>query len=192
MRTHLLILLSAIGLLLASQFSTPAVEEQKESPKFAVIDINKVLENSAPLQRGLEGLQKENEAQEERVERSRAKIETLREELSYVQPTSSEYASIDEQIVEAEAELAQTMKTWENKRQRREAKLYHDAYADIHTRVDRFALRYGVRLVVNYDSHEIDKSVPEDVMSALSRDVVFHRRLDITSHIINERTEPFK
>lgn len=67
---------------------------------------------------------------------------------------------------------------------KRAARLYHQAHKEIRVRVEEFAERNGIDLVLDFDSSNVDIDDPEEIMQRLTDRVVYQARLNITEHVI--------
>lgn len=67
---------------------------------------------------------------------------------------------------------------------KRKAKLYRQAHNEIRVRVEEFAQRHKIDLVLNFDSSDVEGDDPERIMNRLTDQVVYQARLNITEHVI--------
>ena len=62
----------------------------------------------------------------------------------------------------------------------REARVYFDTYQEMQAVVETLAKKYGLSLVLRFDSETIDPNNRNEVIKGVNRAVVFHRELDLT------------
>jgi hypothetical protein len=67
-----------------------------------------------------------------------------------------------------------------------EAKVYFRAYEEVEAQIRSFAERYGIDLVLQFSTTEIDPSKPDTVIRGLNRQVVYQRSLNITEYVLKE------
>ncbi len=72
----------------------------------------------------------------------------------------------------------------------REARIYYDTYSQMQSVVAAAAEKYGISLVVRFDSQPIDASNRGEVVKGVNRNVVFQKNLDLTSMVIERMGAP--
>ena len=69
---------------------------------------------------------------------------------------------------------------------KREAKIYYDTYVKMQNVVGSLANKFGITLVLRFDSAEIDPENRGEVIKGVNRQVVYHHKLDLTKMVINQ------
>jgi Skp family chaperone for outer membrane proteins len=152
----------------------------------AVLDVAKVFEKNTRFQSRLEEIK--NEAAQ-----ITAKLETDQESLRQqakllpetFKPGSDEFrqkeAELEQQLVALRSEGRQANTDLLN----REAKIYYDTYVEMHQVVTSLSAKWGISLVIRFDSSAVDATNRTDVVKAVNRAVVFQKDLDLTDYVVD-------
>jgi Skp family chaperone for outer membrane proteins len=153
--------------------------------RVAVIDIGYIFRNHTRFKDAMENIKQDYENFEKYVREQQATLGQKTEKLKATPTGSSEFARLEEEIAEAGTKLRLDMGRKQKERIEREAEVYYNAYSEIEWHVQRFADRYGIDLVVRFNSEKMDPGKPESVLQGINKFVVFNRGLDISNNILN-------
>jgi Skp family chaperone for outer membrane proteins len=178
----LLIGVASLPVPAVAQSGQPAA--RRGTPSIAVIDVGYLFKNYKLFSNTMDDIKKRFEEFEAEARDRQDKIRQMAERLKAAPAGSQEYRNLEEQIADATTKLRLDMGRKQKERVEDEAKIYHNAYKRVEWEVQRFADRYGIDLVVRFNSEQMDPSKPESVLQGINRFVVFHRGLNITDQIV--------
>jgi outer membrane protein len=165
-----------------SQPSAPAAR----GTTVAVIDIKHIFENYIPFKNAMDDIKKDYDAFETQVRGLEANLRKDIERLKGMPPGTNEYKALEQQVATTRTQVQLDINNRQKERVEEEAKVYHRANQELVAAVQQFAHRYGIDLVLQYSSAEIDPSKPDTVIRGLNRMVVYHNGLQITDQILQE------
>jgi len=152
----------------------------------AVIDIGFVFKNAARFKQAMEEIKADDEAFAAEATKRRDALTAAIDNLQRMQKGGPEYQHLEEQVANDQTKLRLDMARNQKERVEREAKVYFNAYKEIEEHVNQFANRYGIDLVLRFNSEEMDPTKPESVLNGINRFVVFQKQLNITGAILDE------
>jgi Skp family chaperone for outer membrane proteins len=152
----------------------------------AVIDVGYIFRNLERFKLAREDINGDAAQFQEEIRDRRAGLAQKAEQLKTTPAGTPQYTQLEEQLANADTQLRLDMARKQKERVEKEAKIYFNAYKEIEEEVRRFADRYGIDLVVRFNSENMDISKPETVLQGINRFVVFQRSLNITNHILDE------
>jgi Skp family chaperone for outer membrane proteins len=166
--------------------TTPA----KRGTSVAVIDINYLFDHYDSFQKAMEEVQADIKSLETYLRDERQKLLKKAEQIKSISGNSPQYANLEEEIASTQTKL-----NLEAGRRRKaildkEAKIYYNAYRQVERHITAFADRYGIDLVMRFQSEPMDLNERESVLKSINRMVVFQRNLNITEHILQELNRP--
>jgi Skp family chaperone for outer membrane proteins len=156
----------------------------------AVIDVSHVLKNHQRFKQTMDGIKKEIEAFEQRLQDDRATIASKSDQLKELGVGSARYKALEEEIARLHTQFRLETSRKRKEILEREASVFHNAYREIEEQVTAFANQYGIDLVLRFQSESVDPTKRESVYREVNRGVVFQRKLDITQHILDELNRP--
>jgi Skp family chaperone for outer membrane proteins len=165
-----------------AQAGQPAA--RRSSPSIAVIDIGHLFKNYTLFSKAMEDIKADFEQFEKEARERQDQIRKMAENLKATPAGSPEYRNLEEQIAAATTQLRLDMGRKQKERVEEEAKIYFNAYRRVEWEVQKFADRFGIDLVVRFNSEQMDPSKPESVLQGINRFVVYHRSLNITDQIL--------
>jgi Skp family chaperone for outer membrane proteins len=177
--------LSVLSLLHAGLTPAPAVAQQREASRIAVIDIKYILENHVRFKQSMEGLKARFEKAGKELNAERMQIVEMEKRLLELKPSTVDYNRLDEQINRAKAEW--TLKANKHKKEIRnsEAQILWNVYYEIKTETKRYCETNGIGLVIQFNGEPIDSKQPQNVVQGISRPIVYNApSLDITPRIL--------
>ena len=152
----------------------------------AVIDVGFIFKNATRFKQSMNDLKRDDEAFKKEVQNRTDALTAQVKKLDGTQRGSAEYKFLEEQIAADQTKLRLDIARKQKARIEKEAKIYFNAYRDIEFHVERFASRYGIDLVLRFNSEPMDPSKPESVLTGINRLVVFEKDLNITGSILGE------
>ncbi len=166
------------------QAQTPRAPNGPSSTVVAVLDVKKVFDNHPQFKQQVEGIKREVEAFEQELEEHRVQMTREVEALKLFKPGSPEYKQKEKALAQQESNLRLRAQLKRKEVLEKEAKLYYETYQHIVSVVGEIADRYGIGLVLRYDSEEVDGSDRAEILRNVNRSVVFQRNLDLTNMVI--------
>jgi hypothetical protein len=130
------------------------------------------------MKRDLQEVERQFRQETERI------TKMVQEELNHWKPGSAEYNAAEEKITRARADLNTEMALKKKEFMLREAQIYYDVYDEIVKATADFCSRYGINLVLRYNSEPIEPQNAASVMKGVNRNVVFQRSVNITYDIL--------
>lgn len=185
------VLCVGVGLLLAQGRSpTPPPPSTGTQPaaggvNVVVIDIGYIFRNFQRFKTQMEAIKQEYDQFETHVRQQRDLMTKKAEQLKALPAGSPEYAALEEQLADFQTKMRLEISRKQKERMEQEAKIYYNAYKEIEMRVNQFADQYRIDLVLRFSSDEMDVSKPESILQGINRNVIFHRSLNITNHILD-------
>ncbi len=164
----------------------PSAPRAGTPPNIAVIDIGYIFKNHERFKNSLETIKKDFEDFEKYVRDQQQQLAAKAEELKSKPAGSPEYRQLEEQIADMTTKLRLEMGRKQKDRVDQEAKVYFNAYKEIEWYVQRFADRYGIDLVVRFNSEDMDPNKPDSVLQGINKFIVYNRGLDISNQILGE------
>ncbi len=159
---------------------------QQSAPSVVVIDISKVFKEHIRFKQQLEVMKTDVEGFEGYIRQERKRLTDKAEEVKRYNPGSPEYKRIEEEMARITSDLQVQTQLKRNEFMDREAKIYYNTYVEVSKLVQDFAMRSGIRLVLRYNSEEIDPTKRDSVLAGVNNAIVFQYKLDITDLIISE------
>ncbi len=170
-------------------FFTPRptlAQQGSASSPVAVVDLNKVFEAHGAFKSNLEAVQKQIKTADRDFQAKQQELKARSAELSELDPLSVRYRQLEAQLAQQAANLNVQARQTKKEFMQQEATQYHAAYQEIVDAVRLVADKYDIRLVLRYDSSEIDPENPQSVAMGMTRSVLVQRNLDITQFVIQE------
>lgn len=162
-----------------------AATQQASAGRVAVIDMARVFKFHTRFNADMEAIKAEVAAFEKELNDQRKSLIAQRDSLSSFKPGTPEYKRTEEAMARSASDLQVKAELKRKDILDREAKLYHGAYKEIVASVTELAQRYGITLVLRYESEAIDPQDRGSVLKGVNREVVFQRNLDLTSHVLD-------
>lgn len=178
--------LCALIALTAIATPTAAVAQaaaQAAGTRVAVIDISYIFKNHPGFKAKMERMKTDVQGFEALLRQRGEQMKALQGQLQQYKPTSQEYKNIEGQILQINAD-GQAQATLKKKDfLQREAKIYHETYTEIVAEVAELAQRYGIGLVVRFNSDPITED-RTSTLEGVNRAVVFQQNLNITDAVL--------
>jgi Skp family chaperone for outer membrane proteins len=152
----------------------------------AVIDIKYIFENHIRFKEAMDSIKKDYDAFEAQVRGVEANLRKQIEQLKAMPAGTPEFKQLEQQVATTRTQVQLDINNKQKERVEEEAKVYHNAYQELEAEIAKFAARYGIDLVLQFSSAEIDPAKPDSVIRGLNRLVVYQNQLDITPNILQE------
>ncbi len=152
----------------------------------AVIDIKFIFENYKSFKVAMDTIKKDYDAFEAEVRGVEANLRKQIEQLKSMPAGSPEFKQLEQQVATTRTQVQLDINNKQKERVEEEARIYHNAYQTLELEIKKMSDRYGIDLVLQFSSAEIDPTKPDTVIRGLNRLVVFHNQLDITPNILQE------
>ena len=172
----------------------PALGQAQQAPatqpprfsRVAVIDISEVFQNHQRFKAMMDEIKKEIDGFELELRATRKEINQKITALQEFKTGTAPYQQKEKEIAKLQADLQVAMQLKRKSILAKEAKVYHQAYAEVLAQVSAFSERHNIDLVLRFDSKPIDATKRESVLKGVNRAVVYQRSMDITKFILNE------
>ena len=159
------------------------------SPGIAIIDLTYIFENHSRFQAMKQDLENDVKRAEENLKALKKQADELIELRKEYNPGTPDYKRLDEQVIQRQAELQTKVKLQRKDFVLREAKNYHNVYREIADEVRYYSERNGINVVLRFNGEPTHPSMPEEVLKALNKPIIYYNRaIDITP-IILERLQ---
>jgi Skp family chaperone for outer membrane proteins len=159
-------------------------------PSVVVIDIGYIFRHHNRFKQMMEDMKADLDAAEREFGGKRNEISQMAEGLKGFNVGSPDYNALEEKITEAQVRLQADMAKRKKEIVQKEAQSYFTVYREIEQEVQYFCERYGVNLVLRYNSEDIDPTNPQSVMQGVNRTVVYQSRVNITLDILARLQPP--
>ncbi|MFV1964770.1 MAG: OmpH family outer membrane protein [Pirellulaceae bacterium] len=166
--------------------TSPSPPSSGRGTSVAVIDIGYIFRNLERFKQARDDINDDAAKFQQDVGERRAALAKQIEQLKSTPAGTPQYSQMEEQLANADTQLRLDMGRKQKERVEKEAKIYFNAYKEVEENVKRFSDRYGIDLVVRFNSEQMDISKPETVLQGINRFVVFQRSLNITNHVLDE------
>ena len=183
-----LVALIAATVVLTVSLATATAQQQPpaESGKLvAVLDVAKVFENDATFKARMAQIKSEADQVKESITQQQEAIRKRAEGLSQYEIGSTERNNMEAQLAQEQAALQTKARQAEMDLLNREAGIYYETYKNMQTVVERLAQKFGIALVLRFDSTEIDPTNRPEVIQGVNRSVVYHSKLDLTKFVMD-------
>jgi Skp family chaperone for outer membrane proteins len=160
------------------------------SPDVVVIDVGYIFKNHVRFNAMMEEMKKDLIEVEKQFRGETDRITKMAQEMSRFKPGSAEYNLEEEKITRARAQLQTEMALKKKEFMLREAKIYYHVYDEIVKVTADFCARYGISLVLRYNSEPIEAQNANSVMKGVNRNVVFQKSVNITYDILDMINPP--
>ena len=185
MKILLKTLLPVVMMLLAVSNIALAQDASSSGGIVAVLDVAKVFKEHSSFNVRMEQLKKEVEAfdalMKQKSDELRQEMEGLKDNF---QTTSEEFKTGQAELARKDADLKIQANQKRQEILDKEAQLYLTTYEEIQEIVQQLATKYGITLVLRYDSADIDQNDRASVIKGVNRPIIFQRNLDLTNHVL--------
>ena len=175
--------LLGITLAMVALLATPQLRAS-EGSQVAVVDIGRLLKEHHRFQAAIDDLKKQRETDQVELKSDADNIDDLKRQLQQYEEESENYQQLAEKIEGAEAALAAKRLKFANEHERHEARIYFAFHHEVTTEIKHFAQRYGINLVVPFDSSEVNvDDSAEQILHRMKSGPLFQNNIDITDEL---------
>ncbi|MCA9263643.1 MAG: OmpH family outer membrane protein [Planctomycetales bacterium] len=168
------------------QAQTPRATTASSGTNVAVLDVSLVFKNHARFKSAMEAMKTDVDAFEQTLRTRGAEIEKLKQQMVAFKPGTPQYKDLEEKITKMTAAGQADAQLKRNEFLDREAKIYYDVYNEIVATTAQFAKRKNIRLVVRFNSEDMDPQNRRSVLDGVNRAVIYQDALDITNIILDQ------
>ena len=174
-----------VALACVTSLLAPAAAQAQTS--VALVDIGKIFKSHPVFGQQLEGLRQQAEQFKAQTKQMQQALQQEALGLREYEPTSPEFKAEETRLAQKSAAMEVEQRNKMRDLMKLEAQLHFDTYNEIKTMIAEYAQRQGVRMVMRYNSQEIDVSVPASIMQKVNSSIVFHtNQNDITQDIVGQ------
>lgn len=158
--------------------------------KVGIIDIGLVFKSHPTFSKKLEALKlKADQFKSSSLQRQQNLMRSA-EALKQFKPGSTEYRELESRLAQQSAGMEVADKNTMRELMKEEAQLHYFTYQEINRAVSEYCEPLQIKLVLRYNSQEMDPQNPATVMQKVNSSVVFHQpQNDLTQTIIARLTQ---
>jgi Skp family chaperone for outer membrane proteins len=177
---------------LASSWGAPQAPADEAPHRVGLIDIGYVFEHYEKLKHlNAEMKAEAKEAQDKYIAKQK-RGQALQEEMKALDEGSADYQTRETKLVKLAAELETEKKVLGNEFQKKQAKMVHQVYLEIHDAVEKFCDRYKFTVVLKFNRVDLSSTDPAKVNQLMSQPVLYHRnRDDLTDGVVKYLNEKY-
>lgn len=159
------------------------------SAGIAVVDVAYIFQNDTTIKAQVENVQKQFDAVETEIKARRDELKKNAEMLAEIEKDfkvgSPQYAAQEEKVASLESKLRLEMARKKKELQDAEAKIYYDNYKLIQEATKVVAQYNKIKVVLRYNSQEIEPENGQSILRGVSRNVVYHDpAIDLTKGVM--------
>jgi Skp family chaperone for outer membrane proteins len=180
----LLVVMSILDRSPGTPAAEPAAENYKPVSPVAVVDLTMVFRKHARFADRAEKMEKDSaEAWNELKARRAALYESIitRDGLT---PGTDDYQQLNEEIIKASETLSAEEERQNEEFLRQEAAIYSETFDEIEAAIREYGSRWGIKLVLRFNSEPLDQASTEEIKDELGRYVLYQDGIDITNDIL--------
>lgn len=150
----------------------------------AVVDIPYIFKNYSKFKATSDAMKKEMETIDADVKADRAKIAQMEQQRNSFNVGTAEYKKYDEEMARMMAEFQLKTGKLQKDFMERQAKLYYQTYLEVAGKVNDYAKRNNIGLVMRFNGEPVDPNQREHVMRDINKQVVMQNGIDITPDVL--------
>ena len=168
----------ALAILLASALGGTSVRTTQSAAQdmgpIGVIDVQKIFANDPAIKAQVETIKNQLKAIDTDLKARRTELTNAAKLLKTFKPGSDQYDAQEEKVAGMESKLRLDMKRKRDELQDAEAKVYYDNYKRIVSAVERIAQHYKVKVVMRFNSDEMEAGNNESVLRGITKSVIYY------------------
>ena len=172
-------------LVLWASVNTSAQQGGPNALGIAVIDVNSIFKKHQRFQSTMEHLKKEIELEESALKKDRDYINKRIEAANQFRPGTPNFKQSEEEITRLQSDFNVKAQLKKKNFMERESKIYFNVYSEVTKEVQEIASRYGIKLVLRYNSEAPDDTSRETILRTLNQPIVFQNGIDITTAVLD-------
>jgi Skp family chaperone for outer membrane proteins len=161
-----------------------ADEPKPMTQDIAVVDIGKIYEKHKRFQAKSEDFKRANQQAQEKLNALAQAGQKLKSELDQQKPGSSDYARVQKELAEKQAEFQKYQKEQAERFQKEQTEAISVTYQEIVEEIQRIAEARGFRLVLRYQVELPDPKNPLKLAELVNRQILYQNGLDITEEVL--------
>lgn len=162
-----------------------SVVSAQEAGRVAILDVAKVFKENASFDAAVKGIKAQADALKVQITAEQDRIKAEVAKLRGME-AGAERNQLEAELEQQHTRLRTTTRQNEAELLNREARVYFETYREMQAVVEGMAKKYGLSLVLRFDSEAINAKNRAEVIKGVNRAVVFHRELDLTSFVSKE------
>ena len=181
-----LVIKSIVAAVVAIAALPVSAQEGEQAGLVAVLDVAKVFKAHATFEQQMASIKGEAESLKAQIQKQQEDIRARAQSVAQYEVGSAQRNNLEAKIEQDNAALRTKARQAETDLLNREAQIYYETYTQMQTTVASIAKKYGISLVLRFDSEAIDSTSRPDVIKGVNRPVVYHHKLDLTNLVIRE------
>lgn len=166
--------------------TTASAQQQTQGGRIAVLDIARVFKKHTQFNDRMAAIKAEVEQYENKVNSERKALMTRKEQQEAYKPDSPEYTQIEQSLARSIAEIQVQNELKRKEMLQKETKIYYETHKQIQELVGQLATQYGIVLILNFDSEQIESADRGSVQRAVSNQIVYQNHLDLTNLVLSK------
>ena len=160
--------------------------------KVALIDMGRVFKEYKKIDVLKEDWKAEFQVNEDNAKKQTAQIQQVIEEMKEFKPGSADYINREKKQTDLAARLGAFKQTAQRELLRKEAELLKTVYLETMDVVERISKKYGITLVMRFNSDTFEGEDMNKMQSVMNRVIVYHREEDdLTDSVIRQLNRQF-
>ena len=177
------VVLAATACAVALGFTQPVLAQTN----VALVDIGKVFKSHPVFGQQLQALKTEAEQFKAETQQLQRDLQVEAQGLQGLEPSSAEFKAEETRLAQKSAAKEVEQRGLMRELMKREARLHFDTYNEVKKVIASHCERTGIRMVLRYNSVEMDEDEPAVIMQKVNGSVVFHtNQKDITQDIVTQ------
>lgn len=153
--------------------------------KVAIVDIGLIFKSHASFEHNLASLKTEAERFKSASMQQQQQLMQKAEALKQYTPGSDNFKNLESNLAQESAKLEVEQRDKMRILMQQEAELHYKTYTDVNRLISEYCESSGIKLVLRYNSQEMDPTKPSTVMLRVNGSVVYHdQQNDITPQIV--------
>lgn len=174
-----------LSTLLGSTSANSQTAAAQEMGPIGVIDVAYIFKNDPSIKSQIESVENQLKEIDTDLKARRDELKNAAELLKTFKPGSDQYSSQEEKVAAMESRLRLDMARKRKELQDSEAKIYFENYQRIVAGVKVIADHYKVKVVLRYNSDEMEADKGESVLRGVMKSVVYHDpAIDMTQGVM--------
>lgn len=182
-------LATLVAITLSSLLGSTSVQSQsvvaQELGPVGVIDVAYIFKNDPSIKSQIEAVENDLKKVDTDLKARRDELKNAAELLKTFKPGTDQYSKQEETVAAMESKLRLDMGRKRKELQDSESKIYYENYLRIAEGVKVIAEHYKVKVVLRYNSDDINGDNGESVLRGIMKSVVFHDpAIDMTQAVM--------
>ena len=176
-----------LGILPEHSSAQAPAAARRPDPGVRVIDITYIFKKYTVFQSQVQGMRKEVEATEARLQGQVEQVKKMAEGLKEFKHGSPEYSRLEAQIAQRRADFNVQAQLQKKQFLEKESEIYYATYQQVKDLVRLYCQNNGISLVLRFNADQTgEKQTRPDRLRAMNRPVVYEQGIDITLVILDE------